>query len=77
MLNTSESQSVEVFNTEYLMEFNIKTIHEQSATIVFPGSIYRGIHTHPGKTIFAHLNHNLECDKTTSFTNKGTPEVFI
>lgn len=75
IFNTINSNNI-IPNSEYLLDFNIKILHEQAATVILPRSMW-GIHACPKKTIFAHLNNNLECDKTISFSTTCKPEVLI
>lgn len=58
------------------MDFNIKILYEQAATVKLPGTM-QGIHSCSEKIVFAHLNHNLERDKAISLTASCTPEVLI
>ncbi|CAI6367885.1 unnamed protein product [Macrosiphum euphorbiae] len=57
-------------------EYNIRILHQEASTIPLPGTMW-GIHTSPGKTILAHLNLKLECDKTIVFTDNCIPIVHI
>lgn len=58
------------------MVYNIQILHQEASTISLPGTMW-GIHTCPEKTVFAHLNSKLECDKTILFTENCTPVVHI